>query len=160
MPLCRILFLLFLSIPIIEIYLLIQVGEVIGALPTIFIVVFTAVLGVALLRWQGLVTLTRVQAALARGELPAQELLEGALLLVAGALLLTPGFFTDTIGFFLLIPPLRQSLAQSLLLRGMFQVGGGVRRGGFSDGNTYEGQPGETGEPRVIEGEYKRRNDR
>ncbi|HEB56926.1 MAG TPA: FxsA family protein [Gammaproteobacteria bacterium] len=160
MPIFRILFLLFLSIPIIEIYLLIQVGEVIGALPTIFIVVFTAVLGVALLRWQGLVTLTRVQAAMARGELPAQALLEGALLLVAGALLLTPGFFTDAIGFFLLISPLRQSLAQSLLLRGMFQVGGGFRRGGFSDENTYEGQPEETGEPRVIEGEYKRRNDR
>lgn len=155
MPLFRILFLLFLSIPIIEIYLLIQVGEVIGALPTIFIVVFTAVLGVALLRWQGLVTLTRVQAALARGELPAQALLEGALLLVAGALLLTPGFFTDAIGFALLISPLRRFLAQSLLLHGLFQVAGSFHRGGFSDGSTYEGRYDETKGPRVIEGEYK-----
>ncbi len=159
MPIFRILFLLFLSIPVIEIYLLIQVGEVIGALPTIFIVVFTAVLGVALLRWQGLVTLTRVQAALARGELPALALLEGALLLVAGALLLTPGFFTDAIGFILLIPPLRQSLAQSLLLRGLFQTGGSFRGGGFSGGSTYEGQSGESRGPKVIEGEYKRRDD-
>lgn len=154
MPIFRILFLLFLCIPLIEIYLLIQVGEVIGALPTIFIVVFTAVLGVALLRWQGLVTLTRVQAALARGELPAVAMLEGVFLLVAGALLLTPGFFTDAIGFLLLIPPLRQFLAQSLLLRGMFQTGGG-----FSAGNTYEAQSGKTRDPKVIEGEYKRRDD-
>ncbi len=159
MPLFRILFLLFLSIPVIEIYLLIQVGEVIGALPTIFIVVFTAVLGVALLRRQGLVTLTRVQAALARGELPALALLEGALLLVAGALLLTPGFFTDAIGFILLIPPLRQSLVQSLLLRGLFQTGGSFRGGGFSGGSTYEGQSGESHGPKVIEGECKRRDD-
>ncbi|VAX14559.1 FxsA protein [hydrothermal vent metagenome] len=159
MPLFRILFLLFLSIPVIEIYLLIRVGEVIGAIPTIFMVVFTAVLGVTLLRWQGLVTLTEVQAAMARGELPAMALLEGALLLIAGALLLTPGFFTDTIGFVLLIPPLRRSLAQSLLLRGMFQAGGGFRRGGFSAGSTYEGRSGESKGPKVIEGEYKRRNE-
>jgi len=105
MPIFRILFLLFLCIPLIEIYLLIQVGEIIGALPTIFMVVFTAVLGVALLRWQGLVTLTRMQAAMARGELPAVTMIEGVFLLVAGALLLTPGFFTDAIGFALLIPP-------------------------------------------------------
>ncbi len=159
MPIFRILFLLFLCIPLIEIYLLIQVGEVIGALPTIFMVVFTAVLGVALLRWQGLVTLTRMQAAMARGELPAVTMIEGVFLLVAGALLLTPGFFTDAIGFALLIPPLRQSLAQSLLLRGMFQTGGGFRRGGFSAGNTHEGQSGKTGGPKVIEGEYERRDD-
>ncbi len=159
MPIFRILFLLFLCIPLIEIYLLIQVGEIIGALPTIFMVVFTAVLGVALLRWQGLVTLTRMQAAMARGELPAVTMIEGVFLLVAGALLLTPGFFTDAIGFALLIPPLRQALAQSLLLRGMFQAGGGFRRGGFSDGNTYEGRSGETKGPKVIEGEYERRDD-
>jgi len=154
MPIFRILFLLFLCIPLIEIYLLIQVGEIIGALPTIFMVVFTAVLGVALLRWQGLVTLTRMQTAMARGELPAVTMIEGVFLLVAGALLLTPGFFTDGIGFALLIPPIRQFLAQSLLMRGMFKAGGG-----FSAGNTHEGQSGKTGGPKVIEGEYERRDD-
>lgn len=154
MPIFRILFLLFLCIPLIEIYLLIQVGEIIGALPTIFMVVFTAVLGVALLRWQGLATLTRMQTAMARGELPAVTMIEGVFLLVAGALLLTPGFFTDAIGFALLIPPLRQSLAQSLLLRGMFQAGGG-----FSGGSTYEGQAEKTKGPKIIEGEYQRRDD-
>ncbi len=160
MPIFRILFLLFLSIPAIEIYLLIRVGEAIGALPTIFMVVFTAVLGIVLLRWQGLVTLTRVQAAMARGELPALAVLEGMLLLAAGALLVIPGFFTDTLGFILLIPPLRRFIAQSLLLRGLFQVGGSFRGGGFSAGNLYEGRPEETREHRVIEGECKSRDDR
>lgn len=166
MPLFRILFLLFLSIPVIEIYLLIQVGGIIGALPTIFIVVFTAVLGVALLRYQGLMTLTRVQAAMARGELPALPLLEGALLLVAGVLLLTPGFFTDTIGFILLISPLRQFLAQSLLRRGLFQGGQGFRGGSFSAGHPLgeawidESQAdNKVRGPKIIEGECKRRDD-
>jgi len=91
----QILFLLFLLIPLLEIYLLIKVGGIIGALPTVFIVVFTAVLGAWLLRIQGLSTLMRVRSTLAQGGIPAVEMLEGAVLLVAGALLLTPGFFTD-----------------------------------------------------------------
>jgi UPF0716 protein FxsA len=97
----------FLAVPIIEIYLLIQVGQVIGAGWTIMLVVFTAVLGVWLLRIQGLSTLTRAQQKLQENELPASEILEGMGLLVAGALLLTPGFFTDAVGFFLLFPPTR-----------------------------------------------------
>lgn len=98
---------IFLVVPIIEIYLLIQVGQVIGAGWTIFLVVFTAVIGVWLLRIQGLSTLTRAQQKMQHNELPAREILEGMGLVVAGALLLTPGFFTDTIGFFLLFPPTR-----------------------------------------------------
>jgi len=98
---------LFLAIPIIEIYLLIQVGQVIGAGWTIMLVVLTAVIGVWLLRIQGLSTLTRAQQKLQKNELPAREILEGMGLLVAGALLLTPGFFTDGVGFFLLFPPTR-----------------------------------------------------
>jgi len=98
---------IFLVVPIIEIYLLIQVGQVIGAGWTIFLVVFTAVIGVWLLRIQGLSTLTRAQQKMQQNELPAREILEGMGLVVAGALLLTPGFFTDTVGFFLLFPPTR-----------------------------------------------------
>jgi len=111
----RILFLVFLVVPLVEIYLLIKVGGLIGALPTVFLVVFTAVLGAFLLRMQGLSTLARVQAALARGELPAMEILEGAVLLVAGALLLTPGFFTDTLGFLALVPNIRRAALRALL---------------------------------------------
>jgi UPF0716 protein FxsA len=108
---------LFLAVPIVEIYLLIQVGQVIGAGWTILLVVLTAVIGVALLRVQGLSTLNRAQQKLAHNELPAREILEGMGLLVAGALLLTPGFFTDTIGFLLLFPPTRMLLVSTVASR-------------------------------------------
>jgi UPF0716 protein FxsA len=108
---------IFLVVPIIEIYLLIQVGQVIGAGWTIFLVVFTAVIGVWLLRIQGLSTLTRAQQKLQQNELPAREMLEGMGLVVAGALLLTPGFFTDTVGFFLLFPPTRVWLVSRIVSR-------------------------------------------
>ena len=115
MPLFRLLFLLFLVVPVIEIYLLIAVGSRIGAPSTILLILLTAVLGAALLRIQGLNTLARVQRSLDQGELPAMDLLGGLQLLVAGAFLLTPGFFTDTVGFILLVPHIRNRVAQSLL---------------------------------------------
>ncbi len=108
---------IFLVVPIIEIYLLIQVGQVIGAGWTIFLVVFTAVIGVWLLRIQGLSTLTRAQHKLQQNELPAREMLEGMGLVVAGALLLTPGFFTDSVGFFLLFPATRVWLVSRIASR-------------------------------------------
>ena len=98
-------------------YLLIEVGGYIGAVPTIGLVMITAVIGVALLRIQGLATLTRGVSRLNRGELPAREMVEGLLLAVAGALLLTPGFITDAVGFVLLAPPSRQRIAQYVLSR-------------------------------------------
>jgi len=139
---------LFLIVPIIEIYLLIQVGGVIGAIPTVFLVVFTAVLGALLLRQQGFATLGRVQASMARGELPALQLLEGVLLLFGGALLLTPGFFTDAIGFVCLIPRLRQGLIAWVIRRGVLNVSG---IGGASN-ESHHG-------PRTIEGECSREKD-
>lgn len=107
----------FLAVPILEIYLLIQVGEVIGAGWTIMLVVLTAVIGVWLLRIQGLSTLTRAQQRLQENQLPAREILEGMALVVAGALLLTPGFFTDAIGFLLLLPPTRIALVSLVASR-------------------------------------------
>lgn len=107
----------FLLVPVVEIYLLIQVGQVIGAGWTIVLVVLTAVIGVWLLRVQGLSTLTRAQRRLQENELPAREILEGMALVVAGAFLLTPGFFTDTIGFLLLFPPTRIWLASLVVTR-------------------------------------------
>ena len=172
MSLFRILLILFLSIPLLEIYLFIQVGEVVGGFATIFLIVFTAVLGVWLLRWQGLMTLSKLQTTVAQGELPAVPLLEGMMLLVAGALLLTPGFFTDTIGFILLVPALRQRLAQTLLLRGLFQAGGGLgshfqhsssQTSSYQFGHQTEYQKGRQPErpsdPNIIEGECERRDD-
>jgi UPF0716 protein FxsA len=112
----RILFLLFLIIPLIEIAILIQIGQVFGVGYTIALVIGTAALGAALFRQQGLSTLAKVQMSMHDGELPATELIEGLMLLIAGALLLTPGFFTDVFGFLVLIPPLRNQIARKLLI--------------------------------------------
>ncbi|HHJ17743.1 MAG TPA: FxsA family protein [Gammaproteobacteria bacterium] len=139
------LFLLFLLIPLVEIYFLIQVGNIIGAIPTIALVVFTALLGALLLRFQGWVTLQRARMSLAQGQLPAIEMLEGVLLVFAGALLLTPGFFTDTIGFLFLIPPLRKAIIRWFLTKTDL-------RGG------PPGSPPRSG-PYTIEGEYRRDDD-
>jgi len=102
---------LFILVPILEIYLLITVGSIIGGLPTILLVVFTAILGTYLLRIQGLTTLQNMQKALEQGQVPAFALLEGIFILLGGALLLTPGFFTDAVGFACLIPNLRKYMA-------------------------------------------------
>ena len=120
----RILFFLFLFIPLVEIYFLIQVGEVIGAGWTIFSVVATAVIGVSLIRSQGASTLLRAQQNLQQGSLPALEILEGIALAISGILLLIPGFFTDTFGFILLIPLFRQALIKPLLKKGLFTMRG------------------------------------
>ena len=117
-----ILFLLFLLVPLVEIYFLIKVGNVIGAVPTIALVVFTALLGAMLLRFQGLATLMRSRQVMAQGQLPALEMLEGVLLVFAGALLLTPGFVTDVIGFIFLVPPFRQAIIRWFLSKSEFQV--------------------------------------
>lgn len=106
---------LFISVPILEIYLFIKLGGIIGALPTIALIFMTALVGVTLLRAQGLATLKRFQDSMAQGELPAFTMLEGVLLMFGGALLLTPGFFTDTIGFLCLIPPTRHMLIKALI---------------------------------------------
>lgn len=113
----RLLFLLFILVPLVEIYLLIQVGSMIGALPTVLLIVITALVGVTLLRAQGLSTWLEAQRTLAGGELPALQLMEGAALLVSGALLLTPGFVTDFIGFLGLIPVTRKMLVRWFLSR-------------------------------------------
>tara|TARA_R110001606_G_scaffold346892_5_gene496050 strand:+ start:10286 stop:10702 length:417 start_codon:yes stop_codon:yes gene_type:complete len=126
----------------IEIYLLIKVGSVIGAGWTVFAVIGTAVLGAGLLRIQGLSTLQRAQISLAKGEVPAVAMLEGVALAVSGVLLLTPGFFTDTLGFLLLIPVLRQSLIKRILKNSQFFYRGQTTgtRNGYSDSTIIEGE--------------------
>lgn len=102
--------LFFVAAPLVELYVLIQVGSEIGAITTIALTVFTAVLGGMLVRLQGVSVLMRVRDVSARGEVPALEMLEGALLLLAGLALLLPGFITDAVGFILLISPVRRAL--------------------------------------------------
>ncbi|MEF3075101.1 MULTISPECIES: FxsA family protein [unclassified Methylobacter] len=128
-------------VPFVEIYLLLQVGGIIGAVPTIFLVVLTAVLGAWLLKQQGLATLQRFQASLAQGTLPAYEMVEGPILLVGGALLLTPGFITDIMGFACLIPQLRRKIAQYVIENHLIQAGGPF-------------QPARPAEKDALEGEY------
>ena len=129
----RFLFLFFIAVPLVEMLLLFEVSDQNGGLSTLGLVVATAVIGVQVLKQQGIATLTRANARLSSGELPAQEIIEGMLLAAAGALLLTPGFITDTLGFVFLAGPLRRLIAARLLRSGLVRAGGGLGAG-FSDG--------------------------
>jgi len=107
-------FLIFVATPILEIVLFIQVGGLLGVLPTIAVVIVTAIVGSILLRVQGMAVMQRTSLALRAGELPVDPVIDGMSLLVAGALLLTPGFFTDAVGFALFVPPFRRALARRI----------------------------------------------
>ena len=150
-------FAFFIVMPILELMLLIKVGSYIGVLPTITIVFVTAILGVSLLRREGISTIGKAQQRLEAGEIPATELVEGALLVVSGAFLLTPGFITDSFGFACLVPPLRQRIARYLTERmslrvidpaAMFGAGEQFGREEFRSGF---GSPSADGE--IIDGE-------
>ena len=106
------LLLLFILIPIIEITLLINVGQAIGAWYTVGLVMLSAFIGVNMLRQQGLSTLMRARSRMDSGEIPAQEMVEGLILAVGGALLITPGFVTDFFGFCCLIPFIRRGFVK------------------------------------------------
>ncbi len=140
--------LLFVGIPLVELYFLIQVGSEIGAFSTIFLTIFTALVGGWMVRAQGFSTIMRVRETIDRGEVPALEMMEGSVLLVCGFMLLLPGFITDAVGFIFLIPPLRRWLLSAGLR------GAGVMR---------PARPGQTGSAdknqKIIEGEYRREDD-
>jgi UPF0716 protein FxsA len=123
------LFFIFALVPIIEIWLLIKVGRVIGALPTVAILLAISMTGAWLARSQGFRIIVAIRDELAAGRLPAAHFLDGALILAGGILLLTPGFFTDFIGLFFLIPATRTILKRWLriwlerrLLQGNFVI--------------------------------------
>tara|TARA_B100001996_G_scaffold373092_1_gene350218 strand:- start:217 stop:687 length:471 start_codon:yes stop_codon:yes gene_type:complete len=109
-----ILFFIFIIVPIVEIILFIIVGDRIGLLATIGVVVLTAIIGTFLIRHQGIATIKKAQESLKENILPVNEAFDGLCILIAGALLLTPGFFTDAIGFSLFIPSLRIFFKQML----------------------------------------------
>lgn len=132
----RILFLLFLVVPIIEIALFIMLGQAIGILPTLLGVLVTALIGSALIRMQGVSLIAEIRQMMGRGQVPGRQIAEGVMLAVAGALLLTPGYFTDTCGFLLLIPAIRHSLYGYLASKVTVVSAGGERpqaRPGGSD---------------------------
>jgi UPF0716 protein FxsA len=102
------LFFLFTLIPVIELALLIEIGSQIGVLNTVVIVILTAIVGAYMVRTEGIGVMYRIQKNMKDGMFPGEELISGAMILVAGALLLTPGFFTDIIGFLMVIPVSRK----------------------------------------------------
>ena len=113
----RYLLLVFIAMPIVEMWLLITVGREIGAWPTIGLVLLTATVGFSLLRQQGFAMLFRARQKMDAGELPAVEMVEAIILAVCGALLLTPGFVTDVVGFAGLIPSLRRAVVSKMVLK-------------------------------------------
>ncbi len=111
------LFFLFLVVPIAELYVLIQIGQAIGAPLTIALLIGDSILGAALMRSQGRVAWIRFNAALAEGRAPGREVMDGALVIFGGAFLLTPGFLSDILGVLLLFPPTRTVIRRLLVAR-------------------------------------------
>ena len=156
--------LLFVGIPLLELFVLIQLGQIVGLWPTIGVVVLTGFLGASLARHQGLRTLWQIQGELARGRLPGTALFDGLAILVGGALLLTPGILTDLLGFSFLLPFTRRLLLRRIrksleagLQRGTVQViqfgrfGSGFGMGGFKGAGMGEGSETEESPPRTGE---------
>ncbi|MBK8162054.1 MAG: FxsA family protein [Gammaproteobacteria bacterium] len=131
---------LIIALPLLELYLLIKAGGLFGAIPTIALVVFSAVLGTLVLRWQGWIVLQRFRATLARGAIPARELLEGMIVLASGVLLLIPGFISDLCGLFCLIPAVRRLIIRSIV---------NDRHTGGGPGASHPSRG-----PHIIEGEF------
>ena len=105
--------LLFLVVPFAELFVLLKVGETIGALETVGVLILVSVVGAWLVKREGLGVLRRAQSRVEQGQAPGRELVDGVLILFAGALLLTPGFLTDIVGILLLLPPVRATLRAS-----------------------------------------------
>jgi len=105
-----VLVLLFIVVPIAELFVIIQVGQSLGVLSTILLLIAVSVVGAWMVKFQGVLVLMRAREKLARGEMPNDELISGLAILIAGALMLTPGFLTDAVGIALMIPPIRAVL--------------------------------------------------
>jgi UPF0716 protein FxsA len=158
------LFLLFVIMPIMEIAVLINVGEIIGGWNTVLLVILSAMIGAYLVKREGLATLAQAQQKMAQGEVPAAEIGSGLLLLIAGVLLVTPGFITDIFGLLLTLPMTRQYLAQHVVKLANVQTFGNMHGGGFSGGFTPDGterdpfnqpqRPRNQSQDDIIEGEY------
>ena len=130
------LFVVFLVVPILELWVIIQVGEMIGVLPTIALLIAVSIAGTWLLKAQGVATWRRLQASLAQGRMPTEEVTDAALILFGGALLLTPGFLSDALGLVLLVPFTRGAVR--IVARRTFRRWIDRRRGGRTGRQIYE----------------------
>ena len=138
------------GLPLIELYLLIEIGSVIGAAQTILLSLATAALGITLVRRQGLGILARLQREARTADRLGVSLVHGFFLAFAGLLLLVPGFMTDTLGALLLIPPVRLWMGRGLVT-GLARSGGRSHTVIIIDGEVYESSTGPKSEP--AEGE-------
>ncbi|MCZ4352089.1 FxsA family protein [Roseovarius aestuarii] len=134
----------FLTVPLIEIALFIQVGGWLGLWPTLLIVLLTAILGTWLVRTQGAVAMGELRGSFSQHQDPTEPLAHGAMILIAGVLLLTPGFFTDAVGFALLTPPFRRAAFAYVARRVTIQ----------SFRTSQPPRPHQTRGSATIEGEY------
>lgn len=125
------LFLLFSLMSLAEIYVLIKVGSILGALSTVALILITAMVGATLVRNQGLQTAFTARSRMAKGEVPAQQMIEGLMLVICGVLLITPGFITDSFGLLLLVPSFRAAAANKFLSSFLPSMG---KASGFSAG--------------------------
>ena len=147
------LFLAFVLVPIIEIALFVQIGGAIGLIPTLAIVIITAILGTWLVKNQGQLAMGQLRTSFQHMSDPTEPLAHGAMILFAGALLLTPGFFTDAIGFLLLVPRFRVAAfnyLRSKVTVASFQMGQGA--GGVHMGAGFPGHGRTSGD--TIDGEF------
>ncbi|MFQ2216699.1 FxsA family protein [Aeromonas dhakensis] len=154
------LFLLLVGLVVLELTVMIEVGSVIGALPTVGLLILTAVLGSSLVRSEGIKTLFNAQQKMQQGEMPGREVMGGMMLALAGLLLIIPGFVTDFFGILLLQPWLRNKLADKLIGSNQFrmQMGGFQSRQQPFDEVPGSDQPGQSQRGgTTIEGEFERK---
>lgn len=154
--------LLFIAVPLVEMVVLIKVGQQIGALSTIALVILTAVIGIALLKQQGLAMLNRANWKMNQGQIPAREMAEGIVLAVGGALLLTPGFVTDAIGFLCILPGTRHLILGKVLKNISFSpipqsTGQDAWQNNEHSHNTHSSEDRVKRSGDIFEGEYERK---
>jgi UPF0716 protein FxsA len=139
--------LIFIVLPIAELYVIIKVGETIGVLPTIALLILDSFLGAALLRSQGRAAWRRFNEALAAGRIPTREVFDGAMVILGGAFLITPGFITDVIGILLLVPPSRAIFRGLVARMARRRAAFGVRavRWGYGTGRDHPRGEARTG---------------
>lgn len=152
-----------LLLPLIEIAVFIWVGGLIGVIPTILLTVVTALAGTVMLRQQGLSLLMRMQKELDAGRAPGNEVMQGAMIVLASILLLIPGFVTDAVGLLLFVPPIREALAKFIVSRSNVVIVEGGARPRYPDDHVVdldaddwsekngggEGGAGQGGQPRI-----------
>lgn len=144
-----------LAFPLIELALLIRVGQAIGVWATLAVVVGTAILGLLIIRWQGITVVQRVMGAVREGRSPAQNMVDSAALFVAGGLLISPGLIADTVGILLLVPWVRYGISLWAMRNAAFWGSTQVRVFRARPSNSHEPRAPE-GKGPVIEVDYKR----